>query len=174
MFNSLKKIMRLKKNLNIFFILFFSIIIISCRPSKTKIIDYENSIINIVNQVVLAEDSLINNLNKDSIYIQSIYKFFNNKVDSSLIAINTFKSIEKETLLRHAAIDVLNVFKNYLEKDYKELIQLVILPDEFYTQDKDKQFNILLKSIDNRLNKELDRLFIEKQKFDSYYFPSKK
>lgn len=159
---------------NIFLILLFSIAIVSCRPSKTKIVDYENSIINLVNQVVVAEDSLINNLNKDSLLIQSIYQYFSQRVDSSIAAINTIKSIEKETFLRFTAIDVLNVYKKYLEKDYKELIQLVILPDEFYTQDKDKRLNIVLKTIDNRLNRELDKLFNEKQKFDSYYFPSKK
>ena len=159
---------------NIFLILLFSIAIVSCRPSKTKIVDYENSIINLVNQVVVAEDSLINNLNKDSLLIQSIYQYFSQRVDSSIAAINTIKSIEKETFLRFTAIDVLNVYKKYLEKDYKELIQLVILPDEFYTQDKDKRLNIVLKTIDNRLNRELDKLFNEKQKFDCYYFPSKK
>lgn len=159
---------------NIFLILLFLVAIVSCRPSKTKIVEYENSIINIVNNVVAAEDSLINNLNKDSLVIYSIYQYFSKSVDSSIVAVNTIKSIEKETFLRYTVVDVLNIYKKYLEKDYKELIQLVILPDEFYTQDKDKRLNILLKNIDNRMNRELDKLFIEKQKFDSYYFPAKK
>ncbi len=161
------------KNKTLYLLFVILILAIACRPSKTKLKEYQNTIISVVNNVVEAEDSLINNLKKDSIVIYSIFKHFNNQIDSSIIAIKSIKSIEKETSFRFTAIDVLNSFKNYANKDYKELIELIILPDEYYTAEKDRRFNFLLKTIDNRLNKEMDKLFKSKQMFDNYYFSSK-
>lgn len=178
------------KKSNYFSIILLSFSVSSCMNTPEDAIKYFENIFKYQETVIEKEGELQNVILKfvsepaeDSIAdktdtiisfdeLDSAYNSFLNQINISLKEVKKIEAFADKTILRDAAINLLNAYKSVAENEYAEILKILEIPDEEITEDDNARFNELFsKQINLKLDKELDEFFEVQQAFaDEYDF----
>ncbi len=123
-----------------------------------------------VKLTICAEDSLIDliNLNKGD-RLKLFSETFKKQLDNSINIINNLDKPKSDFNLKGTTLDVLNTYRNVLNKEYKNVIRIVCIPEKNYSKQDDE----LLQSSANKINHTLDSVLLvfvkAEQKFSDNY-----
>lgn len=148
----------------IFGSLALSVLIISCSPTTEDAIKYNDALIDQQTKVIQAEDALIQAIseNNPEILDEALNKL-TKQITSSEEAVNKMSKFDGKSDYKDAALSLFKAYKSAAEKEYPEIIKIAKTPNDQYTQDMDDQLMALSKTVDERLNKEIEA-FVAKQK----------
>ncbi len=149
----------MKKLLSVFAVLSLIFIIQACK--RESAVDYNNRIIEHQQAIVYKIDRLKKAIdNYDILPADEAVKVMNVAYDSALFRIDSgLKYIKKvedfrgDKSLRDGAENLFNDYKNIIEKDYKQIIELYKIPDEMFTKEDVQTLDSLLETSNAKLEK---------------------
>jgi len=140
------------------------------------VIEKEGELQNVILKFVSepAEDSITektdttSNISFDE--LDTAYNSFLNQINLSLKEVKKIQAFSEKTILRDAAINLLNAYKSVAENEYAEILSILKTPDEEIIEDDNARFNELFSTqINLKLDKELDEFFEVQQAFAEEY-----
>lgn len=105
--------------------------------------------------VLPASDAITN---MDNAYDSTVFK-----IDSAIAFLETVEPYKDDATLLDAAKVFFTTYKQIVEDDYKQIIELYKLPDKMFTQDDQQKLDDLLNSTKVELEKSFDK-FLKAQK----------
>jgi hypothetical protein len=140
------------------------IVLMSCGPSKKKIIAFNDAIIAEQIAVIKSEDLFIKTLNNRILtQVDANYQNLLNQIDKSQKKVSEITDPDPEIGFKQAAIKLFDVYKTQTVNGYKQLVELSKIPDSLYTPANVKQFEETSSSVYTILNAEVNS-FISVQK----------
>ncbi len=150
-------------------ILFFLLIVISiffnsCGPSEKEIIAYNDEVVAQQSLVIIAENELLNAISKkDTSILPIAFDDLLFQIDKSISATKVIVEVDDEMSLKNAALNLFDIYKRVVKKDYVEIIELSLTPESEYTKAMDSVFIIKSQNLNNELN-DANQKFFDTQK----------
>jgi hypothetical protein len=129
------------------------LLFISCTPSKEEAVDYNDKLVNEQILVATSIDSL-NELisNKDTIQIKNCYNDLLNTITKSTNKIDSMNDFDNNSDYKNYIKKLLQAYREIIENEYKNLINICYLPDTLISQDTLIFFNSTLNTINNSIS----------------------
>ena len=160
-------------------------VISSCKPSPEKAENYYNEIFKQLELVVDKEATMINFINiemqksdttlqkKDTasvkLEIDASFQDFKAQIDKSLYEVEKLPDFNGKTDFRDAAVNLLKEYKSVPSAEYVDAIKIVKIPMSLYTEEDDNMFLKLTETIDDKLQKKIDKYVKILKTFASEY-----
>lgn len=155
------------KKLNLLIgVLFLVALMQSC--SQESAVDYNNRIIMQQQEIVYKIDSLKKAIDQYNILPQSeaidlmnaAYDSVIFQIDSSLSYMSTVEDFKGDLSLKDAAINLFTSYKEIMEEDYKQIIELYKIPDAMFSVSDQQRLDSLLEGSNQKLEDVLNT-FVE-------------
>ncbi len=156
----------MKKLLSIFTVIFAIVMLQSCKQESP--VDYNNSIITQQQAIVYKIDNLKKAIDKYS-YIpadeaikgmNASYDSLMFQIDSGLNFISHLEDFNGDNSLKDAANTLFTSYKSIVEGDYKQVIELYKIPDQYFKPQDQQELDSLLVTSNKKLEDALNA-FIE-------------
>lgn len=172
------------------FFIILTLSLIACNRSSKEAVNYYYLIVEHQNEILEKENNLrqiifqfVEEVNESSqektsdekvnipySQLDSVYIALTNQIKESIIILRRFPFLEKKTYLKNAAMDFLATYKSVTDNEYSEVIFIVKIPAENYTDGNHKRFNdLFVKTINLKLNKAHEDLIAAQNAFAAEY-----
>ena len=151
-------------------LLIISSVLISCGPSSDEAVKYYETLVNQQAKVFESESVLIEAISKNmSDKLDTSYNNLQSQLNESTKAIQKMDAFDGKTEMKDAMLRVFDVYKDAVENDYPEIINLAKTPDTLYTQETDDKVIEIWKNIDAKINKAIDDFVAKQEEFSEKY-----
>ena len=149
----------------------------SCKPSKEDAIKYNDQIIDEQSALNLKIEALNKSFKKwssaDSMDICWVNAL--DQAEKSLKKLDEMKNFHGNSDLRIGAINLFKVYKAVITNEFKEMVRIYKMPDEFYTKEQELKWSKLSDDAFNKMNKAVnDMAKVQEQFAKEYDFQIKK
>lgn len=142
----------------------------SCKQESAE--DYNNKIISQQVSIVKEIDNLKKSIDDYNILppadalknMAQAYDATIFQIDSGLAFIQTVEPFKKDNSLQEASIILFNAYKEIVEQDYKQIIELYKLPDSMFTTEEQHKLDSLINLSNQKLQEIFDN-FMKSQKY---------
>jgi len=111
--------------------------------------------------VLPASDAITN---MDNAYNSTVFK-----IDSAIAFLETVEPYKNDESLLEAAKVFFTTYKQIVEDDYKQIIELYKLPDKMFTQDDQQKLDDLINSTKVELDESFEKFLKVQQEFSKEY-----
>lgn len=162
----------------IIYFLLISIFVLSLHSCKKEsAADYNNTIIEQQIAIVLSIDNLkkaIDNYNaipaKDA--IAGMNKSFDEAIsllDSGINVVKALKPFKKDETFKNGALTLFEIYKQIVENEYKEIINLYKIPDEMFKPEDQQKLDELLTNSNKKLEEAYNTFTAIQKQFAEKY-----
>jgi hypothetical protein len=135
------------KIVNLFSAFIAIIILISCKPSPQKAVEYNDKIVDEINKMRTAEDSLGNAIvrfeEKD---LEAKLNNYISQAETGIKTISAMEKFDKKDDLKNAATSLLEFYKKSGQNEFKSVLEIARKPEK--TEDDIKRVSEILEGID--------------------------
>jgi hypothetical protein len=139
----------------------------SCKPSKEDAIKYNDQIIDEQTALNLKIEALNKSFKKwssaDSLDICWVNAL--DQAEKSLKKLDEMKDFHGNSDLRIGAINLFKVYKAVISTEFKEMVRIYKMPDEFYTKEQELKWSNLSDDAFNKMDKAISEMSNIQQKF---------
>jgi transcriptional regulator len=121
----------------------------SCNRKNVKPEVYNDSLvvhqIRVVEKADKLQDAFGSYVEKE---MQYRHNELSNQINASILAVETMEPFNEDETYKTAALDMLNGYKNLLNKEYKAAEKILAQPDSLYSDGDEARLEMLYKQID--------------------------
>jgi hypothetical protein len=154
------------------YILIFSLLtvsIVSCGPTQSDAIKYNDAIYNQNTLLINVYESIDNAIGVDVTKYESALNNYNLQVAKSMEEIEKLGDFDKQSTFKDAALTYCKVFKSVADIEYKEILRIMKIPaDQFTEIDKQILEDTAIQSED-KIQKGLDAFVKAQEEFAAKY-----
>ncbi len=141
----------MKKLITISSALILFLMFSQCGPTSEQAMEYNDKLITDQLAVINAINDVDNAFTTyDPAKIEPAIIVAKNKVEESMKALEELGGFNETTEFKDATMSLYKLFKEQLENEYSEQLQIYKLPEEEYTTEKQDRYNELQKLIDDK------------------------
>ncbi len=141
----------MKKLITISSALILFLMFSQCGPTSEQAMEYNDKLITDQLAVINAINDVDNAFTTyDPAKIGPAIIVAKNKVEESMKALEKLGGFDKTTEFKDATMSLYKLFKEQLENEYSEQLQIYKLPEEEYTTEQQDRYNELQKLIDDK------------------------
>ena len=135
--------------------------------SETKL---QNQMVNVIDMQINANQKMYNDtsdiyLQKEVDTLHSTYDQLINDIRLAQDSIQKMEGMKEFPTLSRASKDFFNDYMNVAKNEYSMLLQLIVLPDSAYTQQKHKAYLNTTKQLNQRLDKTIEEFNEEMKQY---------